>query len=64
MRNRRTFGKQLREKRIDKGYSLCEFAELVGISKAYLSFIERDIVYPPTAKLVNGLSASGRDALR
>src|SRR5438876_722825 len=48
----RAFGKALREKRIEKGYSLRKFAELVGVSPTYLSQVEQSNVDPPTADRV------------
>jgi len=48
----KTFGQLLREKRIEKGFSLRKFAGLVGISPTYLSQVEQDNVDPPTADRV------------
>src|SRR5437867_10732459 len=49
---RQTFGQLLREKRIEKAYSLRKFAELVGVSPTYLSQVEQGNVDPPTAERV------------
>ncbi len=38
----RTFGERLREKRIEKGFSLRRFAQRVGVSPTYLSQVEDD----------------------
>ena len=38
---RETFGARLREKRIEKGFSLRKFAELAGVSPTYLSMVEQ-----------------------
>lgn len=44
---KKTFGSILRERRLESGYGLREFAGLVGISPSYLSQIEKDQVDPP-----------------
>jgi transcriptional regulator with XRE-family HTH domain len=53
---RRTFGELLREKRIEKGFSLRKFAELVGVSPTYLSQVEQGNVMPPTADRVKRMA--------
>jgi transcriptional regulator with XRE-family HTH domain len=55
-RKRRTFGQRLREKRIEKNFSLRKFAGLVGVSPTYLSRVERDNVMPPTADRVKRMA--------
>lgn len=50
------FGKVLREKRIEKGYSLRKFAQLVGVSPTYLSQVEQMNVDPPTADRVKRIA--------
>jgi transcriptional regulator with XRE-family HTH domain len=45
---RRTFGGLLRERRIQKGFSLRKFAALVGVSPTYLSQVDQCNVDPPT----------------
>jgi transcriptional regulator with XRE-family HTH domain len=52
----KTFGKALREKRIERGYSLRKFAELVGVSPTYLSQVEQANVDPPTADRVKRMA--------
>jgi len=52
----KTFGQLLREKRIEKGFSLRKFAALVGISPTYLSQVEQDNVDPPTADRVKRMA--------
>jgi transcriptional regulator with XRE-family HTH domain len=52
----KTFGQFLREKRIEKGFSLRRFAEQVGISPTYLSQVEQDNVDPPTADRVKRMA--------
>lgn len=53
---RRPFGELLREKRIEKGFSLRKFAELVGVSPTYLSQVEQGNVMPPTADRVKRMA--------
>jgi len=50
------FGHALREKRIEKGYSLRKFAQLVGVSPTYLSQVEQINVDPPTADRVKRMA--------
>ncbi|GIW84014.1 MAG: hypothetical protein KatS3mg106_527 [Gemmataceae bacterium] len=50
------FGRLLREKRIEKGFSLRKFAELVGVSPTYLSQVEQGNVMPPTADRVKRMA--------
>jgi transcriptional regulator with XRE-family HTH domain len=42
----------VREERIEKGFSLRKFAELVGINPTYLSQVEQGNVGPPTVERV------------
>jgi transcriptional regulator with XRE-family HTH domain len=53
---RRTFGGLLRERRIQKGFSLRKFAALVGVSPTYLSQVEQRNVDPPTAERVKRMA--------
>ena len=55
-KKRHTFGQLLREKRIEKGFSLRKFAQLVGVSPTYLSQVEQGNVDPPTADRVNRMA--------
>jgi len=43
----KSFGTYLRQRRVDEGFGLREFAGLVGISPSYLSQIEQEQVDPP-----------------
>jgi HTH-type transcriptional regulator, competence development regulator len=53
----KTFGTLVRETRLDKGYSLRKFAELVGFSPTYLSQVEQGKVEkPPTAERVRRMA--------
>lgn len=47
-----TFGKILRDLRINSGIGLRELASLIGISPGYLSDVEHDHVPPPSEKLI------------
>jgi transcriptional regulator with XRE-family HTH domain len=51
-----SFGQLLREKRVEKGFSLRKFAELVGVSPTYLSQVEQGNVMPPTADRVKRMA--------
>jgi transcriptional regulator with XRE-family HTH domain len=53
---RRPFGELLREKRIEKKFSLRKFAELVGVSPTYLSQVEQGNVMSPTADRVKRMA--------
>lgn len=50
------FGQTLRDKRIQRGFSLRKFAELVGVSPTYLSQVEEGNVDPPTAERVKRMA--------
>lgn len=50
------FGQIVREKRLEKGFSLRKFAELVGVSPTYLSQVEQCNVDPPTAERVKRMA--------
>ncbi len=50
------FGQVLRERRIEKGFSLRKFAELVSVSPTYLSQVEQGNVDPPTADRVKRMA--------
>jgi transcriptional regulator with XRE-family HTH domain len=51
-----SFGQALREKRVEKGYSLRKFAELVGVSPTYLSHVEQGNADPPTVERVRRIA--------
>ena len=46
------FGQVIRRKRLDKGFGLRRFAQLVGVSPTYVSQVEQGNVDPPTAERV------------
>ena len=41
------FGRTIRKRRREKGYTLNRFAKLAGISQSYLSLVERGLMKPP-----------------
>lgn len=51
-----SFGKTIRKARLEKGYSLNQFAILAGISSAYLSLIERGLIKPPVDSKVKQIA--------
>jgi transcriptional regulator with XRE-family HTH domain len=51
-----SFGRLLRDKRLEKGFSLRKFAEAVGVSPTYLSQVEQGNVQPPTADRVKRMA--------
>src|ERR1700675_140942 len=53
---RQTFGQLLRQRRIEKKYSLRKFAESVGVSPTYLSQVEQGNADPPTADRVQRIA--------
>lgn len=52
----KTFGEALREKRVEKGFTLRKFAQQVGVSPTYLSQVEQRNVDPPTAEPVKRMA--------
>lgn len=51
------FGTTLRQRRLEKGYSLRKFAAEVGISPTYLSLVERgEVERPPTAERIRKMA--------
>ena len=49
-------GERLRELRLEKGYSISELAELAGVSKSYLSYIERDVQKNPSLQFLKKIA--------
>ncbi|MGQ4665868.1 helix-turn-helix domain-containing protein [Metabacillus halosaccharovorans] len=49
-------GERLRELRQEKGYSISELAELAGVSKSYLSYIERDVQKNPSLQFLKKIA--------
>jgi len=50
------FGQVLRERRVERGYTLRKFAELMELSPTYLSQVEQGNVDPPTAERVHKMA--------
>ena len=55
-KSHKPFGQLLREKRMEKGYSLRKFAKLVDVSPTYLSQVEQMNVAAPTADRVKRMA--------
>ncbi|QGQ47235.1 helix-turn-helix domain-containing protein [Metabacillus sediminilitoris] len=51
-------GERLRELRMKKGYSISELAELAGVSKSYLSYIERDVQKNPSLQFLRKIATT------
>ncbi|MGD6878341.1 helix-turn-helix domain-containing protein [Bacillus infantis] len=51
-------GKKLKCLRIKNGYSLNALAKKAGISKSYLSYIERDVQMNPSLQILSKLAAA------
>ncbi|MBD1378872.1 helix-turn-helix domain-containing protein [Metabacillus arenae] len=49
-------GNRMRELRQQKGYSISELADLAGVSKSYLSYIERDIQKNPSLQFLQKIA--------
>jgi XRE family transcriptional regulator of biofilm formation len=60
-------GKQIKKLRIQKEYSITELAEKAGVSKSYLSYIERGIQENPSlhvlSRLANTLGVSPEELM-
>ncbi len=50
------FGEAVRERRLEKSYDLTTFAMWAGLSKAYLSMIERGLKPPPIDEKVRQIA--------
>lgn len=55
-KGRKPFGQVLRERRIDCGFTLRKFADLVGVSPTYLSQVEQGNIDPPTAERMRAIA--------
>ncbi|MDL4841809.1 helix-turn-helix domain-containing protein [Aquibacillus rhizosphaerae] len=49
-------GERIRNTRRKKGYSITKLATLAGISKSYLSYIERDIQQNPSLQVLSKIA--------
>lgn len=53
-----SFGLKLRRLRLRLGVSINDFAVMSGVSKGYLSFIENEIVPPPSPEVVQKIEGA------
>jgi transcriptional regulator with XRE-family HTH domain len=51
-----TFGQYIRRRRMEKKFTLREFARQVGVSPTYMSQVEQDVADPPTAERVRKMA--------
>ncbi len=51
-------GERLKRLRKKKGYSLSELSELAGVSKSYLSYLERNIQTNPSLQFLNKIAVT------
>ncbi|MGD6776548.1 helix-turn-helix domain-containing protein [Sutcliffiella horikoshii] len=51
-------GERLKRLRKRKGYSLSELSELAGVSKSYLSYLERNIQTNPSLQFLNKIAVT------
>ena len=51
-------GKRIRQLRKSRGYSLSELAEKAGVSKSYLSYLERDLQTNPSLQFLQKISVT------
>lgn len=49
-------GERIKELRKSKGYSISELAKIAGVSKSYLSYIERDVQKNPSLQFLSKLA--------
>jgi transcriptional regulator with XRE-family HTH domain len=54
--NNRKFGEELRRLRQSRYVTITELAKKVGVSKSYISSVERGIFQPPTVELMETIS--------
>lgn len=54
--SKESFGQHIRRCRMEKQFTLREFARLVGISPTYMSHVEQDMADPPTAERVRKMA--------
>ncbi|MFZ0446774.1 MAG: helix-turn-helix domain-containing protein [Bacillus sp. (in: firmicutes)] len=48
-------GERIKQLRLEKGYSITELAEVSGVSKSYLSYIERNLQTNPSLQFLTKL---------
>jgi XRE family transcriptional regulator, master regulator for biofilm formation len=49
-------GERIKELRIKKGYSISELAKIAGVSKSYLSYIERNVQRNPSLQFLSKIA--------
>ncbi|MBL5801624.1 helix-turn-helix domain-containing protein [Heyndrickxia sporothermodurans] len=49
-------GERIKKLRMEKGYSITQLAALAGISKSYLSYIERDLRNNPSLEFLGKIA--------
>lgn len=49
-------GKRVRTQRKSRGYSITKLARLAGVSKSYLSYIERDLQQNPSLQILSKIA--------
>lgn len=55
-KTKETFGQYIRRRRMEKQFTLREFARLVGVSPTYMSQVEQDVADPPTVERVRKMA--------
>ncbi|MBW7456936.1 helix-turn-helix domain-containing protein [Paenibacillus sepulcri] len=50
-------GDRIKSLRVKKGYSITELADLAGVSKSYLSYIERNVHNNPSLQMLAKIAA-------
>ena len=51
-------GERIKRLRNSRGYSLSELAEKAGVSKSYLSYLERDLQTNPSLQFLNKIAST------
>ncbi|MFE8702115.1 helix-turn-helix domain-containing protein [Cytobacillus sp. FJAT-54145] len=51
-------GERIKELRLKKGYSITELARIAGVSKSYLSYIERDVQKNPSLQFLSKIAST------
>jgi XRE family transcriptional regulator, master regulator for biofilm formation len=51
-------GEKIKKLRLKQGYSLSELAERAGVSKSYLSYIERNVYKNPSLQFLSKLAST------
>lgn len=51
-------GERIKRLRLKKGYSITELAKIAGVSKSYLSYIERDLQKNPSLQFLSKIAST------